>query len=710
MTEFINLLLQNTLLGTFLFLLILLFRKVSGNLTRVYVRILWFAMMLVLIMPPIPTDSLYTARSMLLDVENVFIRSRSEAVRVPVVYEPIAYESADIEKAGAQAEALPDIGTYEPNIEAFLYKGQAIGVHAKNSIKVLYEILFALYVIGAVVLTVKTLLEWIRLKRITAAAVRIQPDVWCIESISTPFVLPGVPSRIYIPYKMAEANEQLADILEHERRHIRNMDPWIKCTAVIILILHWFNPCVHIAFRLMDHDMEMYCDECVLHGKTTDQKRHYARTLLDFACKSRGISPALYFGESSTKHRILHILNTKYPHTAVSLLLFILIGVCCIFFLAAGVNDSQKEGEDANAKGILTDISSGEVDTAPANNMENNGENAEGNAAEPEAEGENWTEQRVVGTGYVKEEAGFTWSETDLMGETDHFALYGKKDEEKMAVRTPECLVYAEVPVISNYEVEPMLLEHDFDSDGEAELAIITYVLHGTGISVRSLFMTDHASDGSWKIYQYREQDYMTELEPHYGTLYTEEGVRFVLDGVPVGIAEETEQEELDNGYYYYAGSLVSFGFVEDKIYLRSEMLGYSQINFAGEYPGHELDAQVQYLGEGNWRLTDIRYADAGITEVIGSAIPSYIAGQEISEYDMVPGLKLPVFSGPGEGVILDISYPTEKLNSNEIEAYVTMRLYGEDSLSYLHVPMKRITVDSIILEWRISGEIIMEK
>ena len=92
------------------------------------------------------------------------------------------------------------------------------------------------------------------------------------------------------------------------------------------------------------------------------------------------------------------------------------------------------------------------------------------------------------------------------MGETEHFTLYGIREGEEMAVQTPDGLVYAEVPLISNYEVEPQIMEQDFDGDGREELAVITYVLHGTGMSIRSLFMADKDAAGTWNIYHLPEE------------------------------------------------------------------------------------------------------------------------------------------------------------------------------------------------------------
>ena len=207
------------------------------------------------------------------------------------------------------------------------------------------------------------LTEWLRLKKKVKSAVRIRRDVWSTAQISTPFVMPGLPSRIYIPQGLDKDADQLEDILKHERRHIRNRDPWIKCFTALVLLLHWFNPFVWLAYRFMNRDMEMYCDECVLRGKGIEEKKHYAQTLLNYACKSSGFSPAVYFGESNTKKRIWHILNTKRPRAAVSLFLLLMISGCGMSFLAAGETEPEKAVADMTKDVLLTETLS-DTDTA----------------------------------------------------------------------------------------------------------------------------------------------------------------------------------------------------------------------------------------------------------------------------------------------------------------------------------------------------------
>ena len=44
------------------------------------------------------------------------------------------------------------------------------------------------------------------------------------------------------------------------------------CHRFGILVLHWFNPLVWLAFALMGRDMEMSCDEAVLKSRAGSEK------------------------------------------------------------------------------------------------------------------------------------------------------------------------------------------------------------------------------------------------------------------------------------------------------------------------------------------------------------------------------------------------------------------------------------------------------
>ena len=71
MTAFFNQLLQNSLSGAVLILGILLFRRITGNLSKLYVRILWLVLLLVLLLPPVNFGSFHTVRNLLPEAGQV---------------------------------------------------------------------------------------------------------------------------------------------------------------------------------------------------------------------------------------------------------------------------------------------------------------------------------------------------------------------------------------------------------------------------------------------------------------------------------------------------------------------------------------------------------------------------------------------------------------------------------------------------------------
>ena len=267
MTVFLNLLLQNSLSGTALILGILLFRKITGNLSKFYVRILWLAAFLVLLLPPVTLSSFYTLRNLIPDTEFVFSKNPTSSTD--------GQKTAGNKELNAEANisgeeaATPEISPESKGAEIkLLDPRQSKNVSAETSDTGLIKLLFILWALGATTLIMAALTQWLRLKTKISTAVQIRRDVWSTEIIDTPFVMPGLPSRIYIPQELEKGKDPLKNILNHERRHIQNGDPWIKCFSALVSILHWFNPFVWIAFCMMNRDMEMYCDECVLRGKT----------------------------------------------------------------------------------------------------------------------------------------------------------------------------------------------------------------------------------------------------------------------------------------------------------------------------------------------------------------------------------------------------------------------------------------------------------
>lgn len=96
---------------------------------------------------------------------------------------------------------------------------------------------------------------------------------------------------------------------------------------------------------MIGKDLEMFCDEQVLKGKSLEEKKHYSQTLLDFAVeKKRNFHVMMQFGENGTGKRIEHILHVKKPKFVISMLLLVLVAGCGIFFLTSGSTNKTEYG------------------------------------------------------------------------------------------------------------------------------------------------------------------------------------------------------------------------------------------------------------------------------------------------------------------------------------------------------------------------------
>lgn len=145
---------------------------------------------------------------------------------------------------------------------------------------------------------------------------RMEQNIYKANNLKTPFVLGFIRPKIYLPIGLED--EDRAFILLHEQTHIRRKDHMIKLLAFIILSIHWFNPLVWIAFRLMSTDMELSCDERVLKEMKEEIKKPYANSLLSLATGKHILNGSpLAFGEGNVKGRIKNVLKYKRPRFGV---------------------------------------------------------------------------------------------------------------------------------------------------------------------------------------------------------------------------------------------------------------------------------------------------------------------------------------------------------------------------------------------------------
>ena len=175
-------------------------------------------------------------------------------------------------------------------------------------------------------------LSYLRMWAKVRKAPCLYSNVYRCGDFGTPFVLGLFSPRIYLPDGLSE--DDLPQVLAHERCHIRRGDHIVKPLAFLLLALHWFNPALWLAYVLLGRDMERACDELALKNADAAGRAAYTRALVSCAARPRtaAVCP-LAFGEIAVKERVKNVLHYKKPALWAAVLLVIAAAVIAVCLL-----------------------------------------------------------------------------------------------------------------------------------------------------------------------------------------------------------------------------------------------------------------------------------------------------------------------------------------------------------------------------------------
>ena len=204
-----------------------------------------------------------------------------------------------------------------------------------------------IWVIGMGCMAAYMLLSFIWMRLTLRRAEHIRDNVYRCTQWSTPFVLGIIAPCIYVPESVSE--EDLPQVLAHERCHIRRWDHVVKPFAFLLLAVNWFNPMLWAAYVLLGRDMENACDEMALKNADAAQRAAYSRALVSCAAqpKMAAVCP-LAFGEVAVKERVKNVLGYKKPAIWAAVILAaaaVVIGVCLLTkpsYKNVGTLDAEK--------------------------------------------------------------------------------------------------------------------------------------------------------------------------------------------------------------------------------------------------------------------------------------------------------------------------------------------------------------------------------
>ena len=204
------------------------------------------------------------------------------------------------------------------------------------SVNPMQILLFAgmiIWLVGMAAMVTVSVVNYIRLRKDLQFATRMEGNIWQCETVRSPFLVGLVKPKIYLPYGLDGQTQEY--ILAHERYHLKRFDHIAKLLGYAALTIHWFNPLCHLAFRLMNSDMEMSCDEYVL-DRNNIPTTQYSYSLLTIATNRRfPAATPLAFAESGVKERMINVLKWKKPKKWVSV---VAVMVCTILLISCATN------------------------------------------------------------------------------------------------------------------------------------------------------------------------------------------------------------------------------------------------------------------------------------------------------------------------------------------------------------------------------------
>lgn len=182
------------------------------------------------------------------------------------------------------------------------------------------------------------------------------------DCIHTPLTYGIFRPVILLPKESLEQSlSTLNFILTHEWVHIRRFDCVTKILLTATLCIHWMNPLVWVMYLLFNRDIELSCDETVLHLLGRNRRSDYALALIDMEEQKGGFASfASGFGRNAIEERIRAIMKMKKASLITILAAVVVVACVSILFATSAKNNPidtelpSSESETVSDK-ILTD-------------------------------------------------------------------------------------------------------------------------------------------------------------------------------------------------------------------------------------------------------------------------------------------------------------------------------------------------------------------
>lgn len=143
--------------------------------------------------------------------------------------------------------------------------------------------------------------------------------------------------------------DHLQYVYTHEYIHIRRFDTLSKILCVMAVCIHWFNPFVWLMYFLFNRDIEMNCDESVIHEMGEQSKTSYARMLVTMQARRSGLMPLCnHFSKTAIEERTRAIMKTKKASIFTILTAAVLVAGLTTACATSATKESDTQKNDTN--------------------------------------------------------------------------------------------------------------------------------------------------------------------------------------------------------------------------------------------------------------------------------------------------------------------------------------------------------------------------
>lgn len=303
--------------GSLLILGVMIFRHLFlQKLPKYYFVLLWLIVLTRLLLPvSIPVRWHPSVEELVWELENH---------RQEVIGQNSTGKDADGD-GKAEAALLPMDGAKPPA------KEEKIGLKKETSLQPGF-LLLIIWLSGAAAIAAAILanhIKWLRRYRTSLPATSQAIVKWKTgysghrlievrhsDQISGPLTYGIIRPVILLPTNPIWENEdELTCILAHEYVHVRRFDIGVKYVMYAAVCVYWFNPLVWIMAHLLNRDLELSCDEEVIHCSHLSKKDYAMLLIRQAENQTATAATGVYFSRrSELQERIESIMKLKH-HT-----------------------------------------------------------------------------------------------------------------------------------------------------------------------------------------------------------------------------------------------------------------------------------------------------------------------------------------------------------------------------------------------------------